>query len=309
MPEQPNSKSKGVVLKEERQRRKLALQAVHESTKIPLDVLKAIEEGYTVRTVSPFYFRGFIKMYAQFLGMDLKNILEDYHEEKLPKHVSGYIEPTSAKAENRIEKIDQFFSRRRQRDILKIAGYVLVFIVVMRMIGCVHQSLRNRAQKHRIQAARQLPRPVPVNRQKESTKTLTPLSQPESEKKSETRKETPKPAIPPKTEAKSARTEKRSTESPQPQTQPQEKNKVVLRIKALKSGWLQVKVDGHTVFQSTIKQGITESWRAEKTIELSGKNIYNMQYEVNGKTIGTLNRQDRNARRVIITADGISVKE
>jgi len=84
--------------------------------------------------------------------------------------------------------------------------------------------------------------------------------------------------------------------------------KVRLTIRAKKSGWLQVKVDGNLVFQATLEQGATESWVAEKMIELSGKNIYNLDFEVNGKVVGGLGRDDRSARRVVITDSGLSVK-
>ena len=39
--------------------------------KSPWMPLKAIEEGYSVRLLSPFYYRGFIKIYAEFLGLDV----------------------------------------------------------------------------------------------------------------------------------------------------------------------------------------------------------------------------------------------
>ena len=48
------------ILKSTRMARGLTLEIVHEATKIPMDALRAIEEGYSVRILSPFYYRGFI---------------------------------------------------------------------------------------------------------------------------------------------------------------------------------------------------------------------------------------------------------
>ena len=59
-----NTSSPGKLLKKAREERGLSIDAIHEGTKIPLDVLRAIEEGYTVRTLTPFYLKGFYKIYA-----------------------------------------------------------------------------------------------------------------------------------------------------------------------------------------------------------------------------------------------------
>ena len=76
--------NKGQILKRLRESKGIALETVHESTKIPMDALKAIEEGYTIRTLSSFYYRGFLKIYAQFLKVDVGEVLDDYHPEKIP---------------------------------------------------------------------------------------------------------------------------------------------------------------------------------------------------------------------------------
>ena len=87
------------------------------------------------------------------------------------------------------------------------------------------------------------------------------------------------------------------------------KKKIELLVRVKKKGWLQVKVDGILVFQSTIKAGATETWHADKSIEISGKNIHNLEYVLNGKVLGGLSRPDRSARRVEITKNGLSIKQ
>src|SRR5580698_3716220 len=63
----------------------MTLEIVHEATKIPLDALKAIEEGYSSRILSPFYYRGFIKIYSEFLGLDIAEMYKEYGLEQTPK--------------------------------------------------------------------------------------------------------------------------------------------------------------------------------------------------------------------------------
>ena len=82
-----------------------------------------------------------------------------------------------------------------------------------------------------------------------------------------------------------------------------------LTIKTKSKGWLQVKVDGNIVFQSIIDKGTIETWQANEMIEISGKSIHMLEFELNGNIVGPLGRTDRKARRVIITKDGLSVKK
>ncbi|HQL41483.1 MAG TPA: helix-turn-helix domain-containing protein, partial [Candidatus Omnitrophota bacterium] len=53
---------KGLILKQAREAKGISLEAVQDATKIPLDSLKAIEEGYRVRTMTDFYYRAFVKL-------------------------------------------------------------------------------------------------------------------------------------------------------------------------------------------------------------------------------------------------------
>ena len=69
---------KGRILKEIRESRGISLETIYNETKVPLDALKAIEEGYTIRSISPFYLRGFAKIYARYLDVDVNKVIEDY---------------------------------------------------------------------------------------------------------------------------------------------------------------------------------------------------------------------------------------
>ena len=84
MSEPTPQKTHNSLLKNTREAKGLTLDIVHEATKIPLDALKAIEEGYSVRMLTPFYYRGFLKIYAEFLGLDPVEVLSRY-EVQQPK--------------------------------------------------------------------------------------------------------------------------------------------------------------------------------------------------------------------------------
>ncbi|HNV23538.1 MAG TPA: DUF4115 domain-containing protein, partial [Candidatus Omnitrophota bacterium] len=85
------------------------------------------------------------------------------------------------------------------------------------------------------------------------------------------------------------------------------KDKVVVVVRAKSAGWLRVKSDGETVFQGELKIGDVETWTAKEKIEISGRHIGQLEFEINGKLIGSLGREDRQAKTVIITKNGLSV--
>ncbi|MDP8212549.1 MAG: helix-turn-helix domain-containing protein [Candidatus Zapsychrus exili] len=127
-------KSKGEILKNTRKERGLSLDIIHEETKIPMDVLRAIEEGYKVRTISPFYLKGFLKIYANYLDVDINNVIEDYKKEELPKHIK-YTEPGI----NISKKISEVFTRKRKQQIvLVVGGLIALFLVFKILMFVVH---------------------------------------------------------------------------------------------------------------------------------------------------------------------------
>ncbi|MCF8030251.1 MAG: helix-turn-helix domain-containing protein [Desulfohalobiaceae bacterium] len=68
----------GRTLKEERKRQGLSLEDVYATTKIGVDILRAIEEG-DPDDLPPFvYARGFVRNYAGFLGLSAEELVRDF---------------------------------------------------------------------------------------------------------------------------------------------------------------------------------------------------------------------------------------
>ena len=85
-------------------------------------------------------------------------------------------------------------------------------------------------------------------------------------------------------------------------------NKVEVAVRANRNTWIQVKTDGNVVFQMTLNKGSMENWSADKKIELSGRNLEQLDMEVNGKHVGSLGGGERRIRKVLITKEGLTVK-
>lgn len=70
-------------LTERRKLRGLTLDQVHQAIKIRVSYLKALEQGQWDELPGEVYIRGFIKRYAQYLGLDADKLLAPYVEEDL----------------------------------------------------------------------------------------------------------------------------------------------------------------------------------------------------------------------------------
>ncbi len=261
MPEPTPQKTHNSLLKTTREAKGLTLDIVHEATKIPLDALKAIEEGYSVRMLTPFYYRGFLKIYAEFLGLDPVEVLSSY-EVRQPK---PSIAPSSRFDGSTLRQGSgqagsppgqskrEIFSPKNRSMMVRVAGIALAVVVVLKVGGCAVNAFK----KH--------------------------------------------PAI------KSAVAV--SASAPKSQIIKAHGAKVRLVMRVPRNTWIRVKTDDKIVFEDRMKKGTVESWDAKDQIELSGKNINELDLEVNGRHIGSLGGAERGAKRVVITKEGLTVKK
>lgn len=71
-------KKVGEIFRAKRSEMNLSLKEVENATSIRSSYLEAIEEGNTERTLSSVYTLGFIKQYANYLGLDVDKIMEEH---------------------------------------------------------------------------------------------------------------------------------------------------------------------------------------------------------------------------------------
>src|SRR5512138_210891 len=69
----------GQPLKTEREEQGLTLETVFEATRIRVQYLKALEADDLSTLPSPVQARGYLRNYAEFLGLDFEQLLEDMH--------------------------------------------------------------------------------------------------------------------------------------------------------------------------------------------------------------------------------------
>jgi cytoskeletal protein RodZ len=268
-----DDQQKGYILKEVRESKGISLETVHEEIKIPMDALKAIEEGYTIRTLSSFYLKGFIKMYAQYLGVDVTKVIEEHHPEKLPEPIKNV---SPAPEDLFKERLQNFLSKQKKQEVLRWTVAVVALLLLIKLGSVlIHRWTAGKKDVKVTETVKKAEPPATAQRQ-----------EPPPQAQARTRQVVTLPAEP-----------------------ADEKKNIALSVRARKDSWLRVETDGNVVFQAVLKEWTTETWRANQKIEISGKNISQLEFELNGKLIGALGREDRQARKVIVTRNGLSVEK
>jgi hypothetical protein len=243
-----------------------------------MDVLRAIEEGYSVRILSPFYYRGFIKIYAEFLGLDVGEMYKQYGLDQPPpkptslaavpvKSGRKVVEPPQPNV--LLEQIQEWFAfvfkPKTLKFIFKVIGFLLVFLLLFKMAGCIASHMNKKGvPSHNYSVAFMKEKEVTIPQEVNHHETVRAQS---------------------------------------------EDNKVELAVRASKDIWLRVKADDKVVFETVLSKGSMEIWSANNRIELSGRDLELLNMEVNNKQVGFLGGGDRRIRRVLITREGLTVKK
>ncbi|MFB4167426.1 RodZ domain-containing protein [Virgibacillus sp. JSM 102003] len=118
----------GSRLKEAREEKQISLESLQETTKIQKRYLEAIEQGNFHILPGKFYARAFIKEYANAVGLDSTELLEEYKDE-IPKteaeSSTQYTQIHRSRKDNNPTKSSPFFS------------FIPTIIVVLLVIGIV----------------------------------------------------------------------------------------------------------------------------------------------------------------------------
>lgn len=278
------------MLKQARETKGLSLETVHASTKIPMDILRALEEGYTVRTLTPFYYRGFVKIYAQYLGVDLAVVLGDYHPPTIPSTSQKTVRQSGFEMQSRL-----LHKQEKIQSIVKVIAFLLAFFVVVKVFGFLIHTIKNRSAR--------APKPMALAGREDKSRKEPPAVSPTkkviAQDPSTTKATLPQaPSVPVVTVSGSA--DKR---------EPGSGKNINLTVRAKKDSWLRVRADERVVFQATLNKGGVETWTAVDELEISGRNINQLEFEFNGRLLGPLGKENREVRKVVFTKDGLSVQK
>jgi len=265
---------KGLILKQAREAKGITLESVQDATKIPLDSLKAIEEGYRVRTLTDFYYRAFVKLYAKYLNVDIASVLDDYKPEQLPRPTKFHKGKNFWQAEG-----VPLFSKNLVKRGLKVFLILAVLFICFRLGSCFFNARTSSSIK------------AEAKLKKVDTKKVDKIK-PVDEKK-------------PSSLARSV--------SPAPSSEPvsvkRSNKKINLVVRTKKNTWISIRVDGIDMSRTSLTKGSVESWTASESIELSGKNLNDLEFELNGQPTNPFSKTRRGVKKILINHDGFKIED
>ena len=125
----------GDLLQEARQGKQLTLEDVARATKIKLDILERMEADEFDRLAAPAYTRGFLKLYADYLGLDSRSLVDAYLKSQGGLRRHGLQLETEASARARKPRELQFPMRAVVLAVVGFTAVVLVTLVVKSLVN------------------------------------------------------------------------------------------------------------------------------------------------------------------------------
>lgn len=261
----------GHILRQEREKQNFTVKDVERETSIRALYISSIEEGKYDVLPGEVYLKGFIKTYANFLGLDGAAMLKLYYEEKSgkaavpsttpaapvppiermeaePMNAASAKDPekNSTPAESPNEEVsvrEKVKSAQRERSG-KFKKSLALAAVLFVAAGVGYWSFASNAKE---------PTPPPVQNKKQAA--------------TDVKKQ--KPPV------------------PAPVKQAQVKG-VEITAKYTGRSWTQVVADNKTIYEGTPGAGESFTWKAEKTMMIRSGNAGAVEVTHNGKSIGKL---------------------
>lgn len=284
MSDNKSYRNPGTILREARLSKNISLEAASKHTRIHVNILKNIEND-DYQTLGTVYVKGFLKIYAEYLGVDREEILKGFQD------LTGSSEPLPARRARMPDEGDPMTGPVVVRKGLSLSVFlkkidyrlsvilVLIFLAVLGVVRLARHPKPVTAPPPAATGAK-IEAGAPSSKALASKTVLNPKA---SEKKS--------PAAP----SAAAPSVKRSTE------------KIVLVVRAKSKSWMQVKVDGKVVFQHVLARGTAETWQANEKIELMIGDAGAVQLELNGRILEKIGRPRQTLKHVVVTREGLTI--
>jgi cytoskeletal protein RodZ len=238
----------GEILRQAREAKGLSLAQVEKAIKIRSTYLQALEDGQYELLPAAVYIKGFLKNYAQFLGLDPQEVLSLYQAPGVttaapfvPPMLNEPLEPASLRRWWRVGLL-----------LLTIAALVIAWWGYQRYYGILPWARPTATPTTRptsiVTTAATTPPTLPATATRAPTGTPTPTR---------TRTLTPTPV------------------------------RLALGIEIVGSrSWVLVTADGQRVFAGILEPGAADSWTARERISLRSGNAGAVRVTLNGEDLG-----------------------
>jgi cytoskeletal protein RodZ len=263
----------GETLQNLRISRGIPLEEVARVTRIGKGYLAAIEEGHLDKLPSGAYSRGFIRQYAQFLGLGEAEIADLLAPP-----------PQERGADDRVSPEKRVAQREPRTRKVKAKGNWLVSALLLAIVALIALVTGDRRPDPPVKTSASAGRALQASEPSAIKQGQLPVS-------SARREPVAQPAAP-ATGAKLAVGQQDSEAS----------DGVVLRLKVTHDSWLTMTIDNALTQQYELKSGDVIEWKGERSFMLDVGNGAAFEGEFNGKPIQPLGEAGKPAH-VVLKAD------
>ncbi len=270
---QENGVKIGPVLEQARRERGLSLGEVEQATKIRKRYLQGLERDDYGALPDAIYAQGFLKTYANYLGLDGEELSRELKNRRKPRRERQleYALPKGSDFEQPL--IDPGgLSGAEKRRISGVAVFALALgvIAIAAVIGTLYFIGRD---SQTVSEQRDSPpSEEAANRQE---------ARPERGSGSEPQEERPDPG------ANSGEEEAQEGGEENPQPSEPEVLRAVIRVQGAPS-WLSIQSDGETSYEQIAQPGFLKTFEAERKLSISTGNAGAVEVEINGQNVGVL---------------------
>ncbi|MBI1869954.1 MAG: helix-turn-helix domain-containing protein [Chlamydiae bacterium] len=280
----------GQKLREAREGKGLSIEEVARMTKIPDKIIEAIEQSYYEELPAPIYVKGFLKLYARYVGLEPNEVIQDYQrlQGRETKQVL-ILEGEKVKGPSffkvamgslfQLYRLTLTFLKKISKTVwLGVGGGVLLISLLMILIGWLHSK-----------PLKTEPSPSDVLLEKYSSTSLitSPVIQTDSLNTGQ--------------EASLVGKDKLSVVNPVSDVT--SSSDLVLVAEAKERVWIRVRGDDQRIFEGILKKGSRETWHAHQFFSLKIGKPEAIHLTLNGKDLEPL-KGSRKIKEVRVNKNG-----
>jgi cytoskeletal protein RodZ len=239
------SKEIGNKFKEKRKALGVSVEDASTQSRIHSNVIADIENGVFDR-LDKLYIKSFLKKYAAFLGIDEKSVIEQYNKIScaLPeKEFTFVIEKEEKRTPVTLPTLPPISKEQLQKILIAASSVVLVMLMFV-LIG----TMKSKISLARQRRAETLPKKVAV--QPKPRKEVAPAPKIEEAKKT------------------SALQEKPASNFAGGMKAPAKEGAITFTLRSRGDAWVRVSHDGDVLYDGTLHDGDSKTWKAEGTIRV-----------------------------------------
>ena len=300
MSENKIEKSAGLFLKETRVAKNLSLEEVSKHTRIHPNILKSIEQD-DYKNLGGVYAKGFLKLYAEYLGLDKDDIIRRFQSFSLANEAPSGRRVRIPGDEQHIKTPSLLLSVSKVFDIFKkinfkfIGGLIVILVIAWGIVWLA----RHHKPVHRVIKKEEVSRASFNRKGSVGARTIFLKGVPKEGITLKTAEPKGEPLSKPLAGVVAVK-ENIPTQTPE---------KIILVIRAKDKCWLVVRVDGKVEFQGMLDKKNTGTWQANDKIELAVGNAGNIELELNGKLLQKIGRPRQSLKHVVVTRLGLSIQK